>query len=190
MDLRSRLANAPPTLIGLGDTEPFALRLAQAVAYCAPRAYAADPLASLRSDQFRPRVLESHRAASVYAIVNLRTVYVPRDLSPVTGSEGLAGGRLLAYFPDAELSDGAAEQETGGFFDVNNAPPWDTWVALFRDDRTTDRSYQEFLVSWVPPGFVALAERGLSVNPESCIVWLADVEAPLCDELRAHGLLR
>jgi len=178
------------SLIGIGDTEPVRLRLAQALAYCATRADAADPRGSLRSDQLRPRVLEPDRARAVHAIAHLRTVYVPRNLSQVTNGDGLGGGRLLAYFPDADLSDGAAEQETDGFFDVYNAPPWDTWVALLRDESRSDRSYQEFLVSWVPPAFVALAGRGIHVNPESCIVWLDDVHAPVCSTLRSDGLLR
>lgn len=79
------------------------------------------------------------------------------------------GGRLLLYFPDAELSDGAAETETGGFFDVENVPPWDTWIALFRDE-DADVSFAECLIGWVPQEFVALAGRGIRVNPEECIV--------------------
>lgn len=177
-------------LTGLGDTRPFGLRLAQAVAFCAPRADAADPVGSLRHDQLRPRVLESDRAATVHGVVHQREIYVPKDLAPASEHSALARGRLLAYFPDAELSDGAAEQETHGFFDVHNTPPWDTWVALLRDETTADRSYQEFLVCWIPAAFFEAAARGIYVNPERCIAWLDDVQAPVCGELRAQGLVR
>ena len=177
-------------LVGVGDTEPFTLRLAQAIHWCTRRAHPAEPALSLRYDQFRPHTLEVDRAATVRTPVNQRTVYVPRDLAPVTSVEGLAGGRLLAYFPDAELSDGAAEQETRGFFDSYNAPPWDTWVGLFHDPAAADRSYRVYLVAWIPPVFLDIASRGIAVNPESCIIWLSDVETSVTVNLRACQLLR
>ena len=177
-------------LVGLGDTEPFTLRLAQAVHWCSRRANAKDPARSLRYDQLQPHTLEVDRAATVRAPVHQRTVHVPRDLQPVSCVDDLRGGRLLAYFPDAELSDGAAELETAGFFDSFNAPPWDTWVALFEDPTALDSSYRVYLVAWIPPVFLDTASRGIAVNPESCIVWLADVETRLTAELRARQLLR
>jgi hypothetical protein len=104
-------------------------------------------------------------------------------------TSGLAGGRLLAYFPDDELSDGAAEAETRGFFDVNNAPPWDTWVALFRDEGG-DVSTSDCLVSWVPGTLVKSVDRGIFVNPEGCIRWLAPPELPILAQIRAGRALR
>ena len=177
-------------LAGIGDTELFTLRLAQAIHWCSRRADAAKPALSLRFDQFQPHTLEVDRAATVKAPIHQRTVYVPRDLAPVLSGEEMAGGRLLAYFPDAELSDGAAEQETDGFFDSYNAPPWDTWVGLFQDATAADLSYRVYLVAWIPPVFLHTASRGIAVNPESCIVWLADVETSVTAELRACDLLR
>lgn len=73
----------------------------------------------------------------------------------------LAGGRLLLYFPAENLADGAAEVASGGVFDVNNVPPWDTWVAY------TSRT----LISWIPPWLESLVEDGIKVNPEQCICW-------------------
>ena len=77
----------------------------------------------------------------------------------------LRGGRLLVYFPDAELADGAAEAESRGFFDAFNAPPWDCWVALLRDDRGEDSSYSVYVLSWVPRVLLDLASAGIRVNP-------------------------
>jgi len=177
--------------VGIGDDTPFELRLGQAIAWCAPRADPRDPVGSLRSESLRPRVLEVDRRAAVFGVVNYRTTDRPAyRAAPVTTAADLTGGRLLAYFPDAELSDGAAEQETGGFLDVHNAPPWDTWVALFRDPAAEDISYADYLVSWVPPAFVEAVARGIDVNPESCILWVDDTHTPLAAELRARGLLR
>jgi hypothetical protein len=73
----------------------------------------------------------------------------------------LQGGRLLLYSPDENLCDGAAQYSSKGFFDVDNIPPWDTWVCFF----------EQYLVSWVPPQLLELANIGIEVNPEQCILW-------------------
>ncbi|HZR27583.1 MAG TPA: hypothetical protein VFA71_02285 [Terriglobales bacterium] len=70
-------------------------------------------------------------------------------------------GRLLLYFPNENLADGAAQYSSNGFFDVDNVPPWDLWVHY--SDST--------LVSWVPPELVTLAQSGIDVNLEACIRW-------------------
>ena len=115
------------------DDQPFELRLAQAVAWCTPRSKR-----SLRSEHLRPWVLESDRAWSVRHGVRVD--------GPARSRADLKGGELLLYFPDMNLADGAAEAETGGFFDVHNTPPWDTWVGLFRDG-PTNPSLSDYLVS-------------------------------------------
>ncbi|MBB4639628.1 hypothetical protein FHS01_005706 [Longimicrobium terrae] len=97
--------------------------------------------------------------------------YGPRRRLSLPPEPDLTRGRLLVYYPDAELSDGAAEAESGGFFDVCNAPPWDTWVAMVTDLEAPE--YQrEQLISWVPDVFIPHVQRGIDVNPEECIVWL------------------
>jgi hypothetical protein len=73
----------------------------------------------------------------------------------------LNAGKLLLYSPDENLADGAARYASRGFFDDDNVPPWDTWVA-FSDDT---------LLTWVPPQLLELAQRGIDVNPECCIRW-------------------
>lgn len=74
-------------------------------------------------------------------------------------------GRLLLFVPSDTLMDGAAKYSSNGFFDVNNVPPWDTWVSF--SDRT--------LVSWVPPVLIETAQRGIDANPEACIRWVDEV---------------
>jgi len=89
----------------------------------------------------------------------------------------LEGGRLLVYFPDLDLADGAAEAESRGYFDVNNAPPWDTWIALVLD--AVGNAKSPYLVSWVPEEFLDAAQRGIDVNPEQCILWIEDADVQL-----------
>lgn len=84
------------------------------------------------------------------------------DLALPGASNELAGGRMLVYAPDENVSDGASEVHSSGFFDVEDAPPWDLWVA-YADGA---------LFAWVPPALLALAQRGIEVNAVECIWWL------------------
>jgi hypothetical protein len=109
---------------------------------------------------------------------------------PDRWAEDLAGGRLLAYDPDGNLFDGAAEESSGGFFDVDNIPPWDTWICYAGErNASTWKPFDSYLISWVPPSFLDLAEQGIWINPEECIVWAGQLEAYFIDQLRAAGLL-
>lgn len=169
---------------------PFDLATAQAIAWCHPRADAADPAGSLRSAQLRPPLL-TRRGRAVRCVVDCRgyTDAATKAAVPVRAIGDLRGGRLLVYFPDEELSDGAAEAESAGFFDVFNTPPWDTWIALFGDERQEDKAFSVYLVSWVPPTLIDAADAGINVNPEECIRWLDDVDVPLRADLRERGLI-
>ena len=159
-----------PGLIGIGDDVPFELRLAQTIAWCESHTRLAAAQASLRSEELQPRVLEVDRATTVGHVVGYRGTLIG-DVRLIDKSEDFKGGRLLLYFPDEELACGAAQVATQGFFDLNNAPPWDTWIGLFRDEDI--RSAADYLVSWVPPPFVELVAVGIDVNPERCIEWLS-----------------
>jgi len=92
-------------------------------------------------------------------------------------SEATNGGRLIAYNPDGNLACGMSEGETRGYFDVNNIPPWDTWVALL--DAPNAKFFETSLIAWVPPLFVPLVQAGIDVIPERCVMWLEDCPAAL-----------
>jgi hypothetical protein len=168
-------------LTGLGDKVSFEQRLVETIAWCESRASIDDPAGSLRTDELRPRILERNRAACVSSLASVRA---GRTQSQLDAVRGLGGGGLLAYFPDAELSDGAAQEETRGYFDINNAPPWDTWLALLADGGPSDSAYGEYLVAWVPPAFVPLAQSGISVCMEDSIVWLDKLNTPASQRIR------
>lgn len=91
----------------------------------------------------------------------------------------LMGGRLMVYFPDGDLCDGAAEQATDGFFDVFNVPPWETWVGYFEDLPGRRGSYDSYLLAYVPAALVDLANAGILVNPEECIMWLSQTSVKI-----------
>jgi len=101
-------------------------------------------------------------------------------------------GRLLLFDPDGTLSDGAAEAESEGFFDVDNMPAWDTWLCFAEDSSIEAGGYHPFcgwLLCWVPDHLTNLVSNGTRVNPEECIVWANDVDTVLTRKLRAAGLL-
>jgi len=154
---------------------PLHERLAETSAWCAPRADPAHPRTSLRSAELAPGGPPPDSFAGAGDVAARRRA----ALDPAHPPRAYAGGRLMVYFPDATLEDGAAEVESRGFFDVRNTPPWDTWVGAYEYDRPGDACFAAYLVAWVPPAFVELAARGIEVNPERCIAWLDETERGL-----------
>jgi hypothetical protein len=162
----------------------FLARLRETVAWCAPRVDLTNPRGCLRDDHLRPRSLERSYFDAVRHVASWRAAKLGQ--SRHFPHPPLAGGRLLAYFPDAELCDGAAEIESGGYFDVFNTPPWDTWLAFAADNDDPGDSYANYLIAWVPPAFLEAASRGIDVNPEQCIMWIEDSGTALAEHLAEH----
>lgn len=173
------------TSVSVRDTVPFAQRLAEAIAWGKPRASRANARHSLRSYELLPWLLSGDRHSTVLSVLGQRANLLRPGPSPVQGSRDLAGGRLLVYFPDMNLADGAAEELSNGFFDVENTPPWDVWVALSTEPEVRDPNYRTYLIAWVPSVLVELADEGIQVNPEGCICWLENAPIAARDELRA-----
>ena len=174
-------------LFSLGDSTSFEQRLAEAIAWCGDRALAADPKNSLRTPSLLPSLLERTRADAVRHLLTYRCAQLFNvGVQPITNDRELNGGRLLCYYPDANLADGAAEFVSGGFFDGDNVPPWDTWVGLYGADHD-DSGYGVYLISYVPEIFVQAASVGIDVNPEACIVWLYDSDTEINARLRKEA---
>ena len=149
----------------LGESESPRSALLEAIAWCARAAH------SLRTLQIGPRVLERSYRETVLSVIQSRRLHLAGAPRPI---DVPVEGRLLAYFPDAELACGAAEEASEGYFDVHNAPPWDTWVLLTEKPHRPRVAYGTCLVAWVPPTFLSRAQRGIETNPEDCICWLDD----------------
>ena len=127
----------------------------------------------LRSPELRPMTIPLFPSTEAERVRVVETVADNRAHKLGAGKdhrafEGLADGRLLLYSPDENLFDGAAMVASNGFFDVDNIPPWDTWVCFVG----------RYLVSWVPPQLLELANSGIEVNPEGCILWAPEVGLP------------
>ena len=83
------------------------------------------------------------------------------DLPIPTTAQAQADGRLLLYEAMETVSDGAAASSSRGFFDVADAPPWDTWFWCS----------QGTIFSWVPNALVRDVQAGIDANPVDCIHW-------------------
>lgn len=147
----------------------FELRLHEAAVWCEQNADMASVRECLRPWRLAPHLLSRHRWELVDDVAAARHT----DLRGASVGGRRPPGRLLVYFPDAELRDGAAEAESQGFFDGHNAPPWGTWVAYF-EDHSQDVSFASFLLAWVPQRLISLADAGIEANPEQCILWVGD----------------
>src|SRR5207247_2550506 len=107
----------------------------ETIYWCRETGSPSEPRTSLRTCKPDPTDLRSqrHQVFSV-SVERSRRLFSSgkRNLPSVTSS---CGGRLLAYFPDDNLADGVAATESNGFFDVDNIPPYDTWVWMVRNMR-------------------------------------------------------
>jgi hypothetical protein len=170
--------------MSLIDSLPTPLRrlINEAALWCLPRLDATRMANCWRSEELRPKYFEPSRAATVASLIRDRRNRLGTVLTPKAGA-----GRLLAYFPDAELSDGAAELESHGFFDVYNEPPWDSWIAWTVNPVVQDSAYREFLTVWIPDILVPMAQRSINVNPEQSIEWLEELPQSYRDAFIAGG---
>jgi hypothetical protein len=178
------------------EQRQFISRLTETIVWCCDVGSLSQPKTSLRTLKPALRDLASQHT-QVFSIARERSDRLisagRRDLPPVAD---LCGGRLLAYFPQDNLACGAAEAESLGFFDVDNIPPYDTWVWLVRnvrsftyEDGAKGEMNSNYLVAWVPPEFVPLANGGVKVNPEECIVWLDTMDDEFVQSVRRLGFL-
>ncbi len=103
---------------------------------------------------------ESYQRA-VEEVCRRRSAFLNAQELTAQHSTLISGARLLTYQPLETVSDGAAEAASKGFFDISDAPPWDTW--LFYSKGT--------ILSFVPESFLRVAQAGIDANPVDCIHW-------------------
>lgn len=96
-------------------------------------------------------------------------------------SEG-ARGAILYFEPGLSIYDGASMVASGGYFDVENFPPADTWITYIAVDHS--KPYLSgFLLSWVPEELVDLVDRGITVDNSGSIRWAYDEPNPLVQRM-------
>jgi hypothetical protein len=118
-------------------------------------------LNELGIDAFVKAKRESYKQA-VESIQRKRSEWLRKAKSrPFEPTETQSLGRLLLYEAMETVSDGAAEASSHSFYDVEDAPPWDTW--FWYKDGT--------IFCWVPDALVSDAQAGIDANPVDCIHW-------------------
>ena len=133
------------------------------------------------------------RAGIVRAVVTTRSnLLSSRNVRLGTLQDAREAGRLVVYWPSRTISDGLAEEASGGLFDRNGCPGWDTWVWHI-DLRTVNSPSQselrltsqanDYIVALVPKSHLPRAERAIDVDPMMTIEWLDEL-----DEASAPGV--
>jgi hypothetical protein len=107
------------------------------------------------------RMRESYQRA-VYEINETRSTLVrDTNIEIAEPAQAQSRGKILLYEPLETVTDGAAASSSRGFFDIQDAPPWDTWF-LYSGGT---------IFSWVPESLVPNAQAGIDANPVDCIHW-------------------
>ena len=174
----SNVLQAVPETVERRDPSSAVLQaLSETVAWCLSKSVQNDQLRSRELDPsailkvpsldevgvevLLQRMRESYQRA-IYAINETRSTLV-RDTKIEIAEPALAQsrGKLLLYEPLETVTDGAAASSSRGFFEIRDAPPWDTWF-LYSGDT---------IFSWVPESLVPNTQAGIDANPVDCIHW-------------------
>lgn len=155
---------------GKDELDDLDLRLVETIAWCTRYGDVRNRHRCLRPARLTPPPLPVNRSQAVEHVITQRREEFERTCD-VTLND--VAGRLLVYFPDANLADGAAEVASKDYFDVHSAPPWGTWIGYF-EDRVRNPSFASYVLAWVPQMFMDFARAGVDVNPKGCIAWLSD----------------
>jgi hypothetical protein len=166
-------------LIG-SELSPAVLRaISEAVTWCSYRQISGKPFRSLELDPFT--VLDipdfSHNLESIKAWSERNrecycraTSWINETRSELLKAAGietfeavdaLSKSKLLIYEHQETVDDGAAEVASMGFYDLHDAPPWDTWLLY------ADRA----VFCCVPEFAIPRAQDGIDANPVDCIHW-------------------
>ncbi|MEL6431052.1 MAG: hypothetical protein AAFR54_17860 [Planctomycetota bacterium] len=145
--------------------------------WCADQLVLGDARETLRPERLlTARGLLDARSSTVQGVVSERA----SDWKAPTVARSRRG-RIVCLLPDATLADGAAELESGGFFDADDVPPAGTWLAYFEGadvEECLGGGSQGILLAWVPEDVDGRAAAGLEVCAGGALVWLRDAPAP------------
>lgn len=126
---------------------------------------------------------ESSGQVIVDGLANLRDALVrARNPHLVTETSIAKDGKLLLSAPHMGFLDGNTSAVTGGYIDIYDAPPWDTWLDVVHEVDIPDY-YDTFLVAWVPMAMVSLVEGGIRTSPGRFLAWASEVNSDYTRQL-------
>jgi hypothetical protein len=115
------------------------------------------------------RIAGARSSALKSTVSQLSDIYDPR-------------GAIIYFEPWLSIYDGAAMVGSGGFFDVENFPPADTWITYIPGQ--SGKNYLSgFLLSWVPEELVDVVDRGVRVDPSGSLRWAHEETNPAVQDL-------
>lgn len=153
---------------------------------------------------------ESEDRRLVEAVVRARAdVLRAENWYPLAAASHLNGGTLIAYYPMVGFDDGTPAFASDGFFDVADAPPFETWLGLASGD--SGRQYSpsgnwregalqqheqwsgtytdDYLIAYVPPDLIDLVSAGIKVNFIDGINWLHNLNTSFTRLLFAANII-
>lgn len=138
----------------------------EANAWCQYHWNTSEPRSSLRSLNLLPNLFDEDHYHSVNQVISSRK-YAIKELGLNLDDQFLNQGKILIYEPDSNIADCLSEEETNGYFDPYDCPPWDTWVGYI-----TINIDQRYVLSWVLNEIVPIVNAGFEINPVECFYWL------------------
>jgi len=182
----------------------FILRLYETIHWCKNRVDLRFPESCLRSALFVP-ILASHAARWDALCLSSRMIEDlaqtrRRNMVPNVGElPGLLNGRILLCAYEYTNHNEAALAATDGYFDGDDVPPWDSWIAevvsrvhsdagiAWHDASKPDVSTviecrqpaHALLAAWVPDPFIPLVQLGMEAECMGMLSWIEPVSENL-----------
>ena len=176
----------PNSILGLStpdlqrDPSPAVLRsISEAATWCSHRRVSGNPFRSPELDPFAilnipdfshdsetieewiRKKRDSYRQAISWINQTRSELLKNAGIAISDASDAFSKSKLLLYESLETVSDGAAQAVSLGFYDVGDAPPWDTWF-LYADNT---------VYCCVPESAIPSAQAGIDANPVDCIHW-------------------
>jgi hypothetical protein len=155
--------------------DTFATSLRETVAWSTPRIDADNPRWCLRSEQLRPPSddwednnpgLFNQPEYIQYVTATRSRLLADQHFDVLVNNPA---GQLLVVDYNITNHNEATEDESNGFFDWADNPPWDLWVFEL-DDK---------LVCWIPAIFVDVVIRSMQVECMDMLHWVTPDNARL-----------
>lgn len=150
--------------------QTFAAALRDTIAWSTPRIDVDNPRWSLRSSELRP--LHDDWEDGNPGLFNCREYiqHVCTTRSQLVTDQRLdtyaiqhVGQLLLVDYNDTNHNE-ATEDESNGFFDWADNPPWDLWVCEIGDK----------LICWIPSEFISTVSDSIAVECMGMLEWVTD----------------
>jgi hypothetical protein len=170
------------------QSNQFEHLLKQTILWCETRIDTDSPRTCLRSLELRPD-LESLQYKDddiwiypqlVDEVIHKRQLQFASSAISSRPERGhQSTGRLLLVAQDYSNHNNLTSHLTGGFFDYNDVPPWDTWVILI----------EGILVCWIPGEFRAMVHEAMQYEAMGILAWTDDLPEPDRTAIDFHAVV-